>query len=326
VLIQKVDGVWVEDNQMSGGGRIKVGGHSLGRNMYIRDNVLDFVNDNAITIVDTVVGVTEHVEITGNTITNPVASGIFFGADGESFLGVPDMSVRDVTIALNRITGFFAAAGIIGDLPESAADIRIVDNVIQAQRATEIQIGYQYVAGILLKRAANAPTAAGIRVEGNSIVASGPHAVFNVAAIAFFGSLSDLSIARNTVLCDRCGMIGFGIWLRYGAFENVALSDNMVNGAGVALFLGFEQETPGFTLAIGSIHNNQFLGSRNVNAGQVTIDSSPGETIAAQIAGNYIQGGVGYGMLCSGGGMILLTDLVANNFAGNARGDLSGCS
>ncbi len=139
ILVRKVDGVWIEHNQMSGGGRIKTGGAGLGRNMHIRHNALDFVNDNRITIVDRSAGVTEHVEITGNTIINPVTSGIFFGADGPKFAAVPGMILRDVTIARNRISGFFSDAGIVGKLPLTAENTEIQDNFIENRRDTAIQ-------------------------------------------------------------------------------------------------------------------------------------------------------------------------------------------
>lgn len=81
ISVQRVDGVWIEDNHLSGGGRIGAGGLGLGRNMYIRHNVIEFVNDNAITIVDIDRGddsdeciepcLTEHVEITDNVIREP---------------------------------------------------------------------------------------------------------------------------------------------------------------------------------------------------------------------------------------------------------------
>ena len=50
VVYNNVDEVWIEHNHLSGGGRIKAG--EPGRNIFIRHNILDLVNDNAITIVD----------------------------------------------------------------------------------------------------------------------------------------------------------------------------------------------------------------------------------------------------------------------------------
>ena len=50
IVALNVDGLWVTDNKLSGGGRIKIG--RPGRNIYIRRNTLNFVNDNAITFVN----------------------------------------------------------------------------------------------------------------------------------------------------------------------------------------------------------------------------------------------------------------------------------
>ena len=97
ILVKNVKDLWIENNHLSGGGRIKAGGP--GQNIYIRDNIIDFVNDNGITIVDEgqkivdkdgnnlciSVGMrnTQNIEISGNTIIDAVATGIFFGADGQ---------------------------------------------------------------------------------------------------------------------------------------------------------------------------------------------------------------------------------------------------
>jgi hypothetical protein len=326
ILVRRVDGVWIENNQMSGGGRIKTGGAGLGRNMYIRNNVLDFVNDNGITIVDTVAGVTEQVEITDNTITNPVSSGIFFGADGEPNGDVPGMILRNVTVARNHVSGFFHI-GIIGFLPESAADVQVVDNFVLSQRDRDIRVGNHYVAGILIRRgnAAMVP-ATDIQVEGNTVMASGIHAVFNVAGMPIQGPISELGIANNEVLCDGCGSIDQGIWLRLGAFENVEIRDNTVDGARTALAVGYRlNEPPVITVANIDIVNNSFLNSISEYSGQISITANQGESIEAQIAENRIHGGTGFGILCQGAGTFLLTDLSTNDFIGNAGGDISGC-
>ena len=117
VHVARVDGLWIEHNLMSGGGRIQAGGSSLGRNMHINNNTLDFVNDNGITISDKVAGITEDVEIADNTITNPVTSGILIGGDGEEAGRTEGMILRNIVIRRNRISGFFVSSGILGTCP-----------------------------------------------------------------------------------------------------------------------------------------------------------------------------------------------------------------
>jgi len=323
VLVQRVDGVWVENNQMSGGGRIKTGGGGLGRNMYIRNNVLDFVNDNGITIVDGVPGTTEHVEITDNTIIDPVTSGIFFGGDGEEAADVPGMIVQDVTIARNRISGFWATAGIIGTLPLNVAEVRILKNVVQTVRDTPIRPGFQFVTGIILKRGSSATElATGVRVEGNTVLASGTHAVYNVGAIVLGGLTRGLTVGNNEVRCDGCSGIERGIVLSGRVHENIMLHNNRVVGAGIALHLGYLAS--GLTITNADISGNEFLASTS-SSGQITIDTNPGETVEARIERNRIHGGAAWGILCRGDGTFLLMGLLTNDFAGNARGDISGC-
>jgi hypothetical protein len=285
--------------------------------MYIQNNTLDFVNDNAITIVDRGPYVTEHVEITNNTIINPVVSGIYFGADGDDFIDVPGMTLRDVTIAGNRIVGFFATAGIIGRLPESATKVYVIDNFVQNQRDTP-KPGNFYVHGIMLDHSNSAPEpATDIRVDGNTVVASGIDSVLDTAGIRVRGSVSGLSIANNKVLPKDRGTIGRGIRLGFSV-ENVEVHTNTVNGTGVALDL--EER-----ITNANIHNNILLNSTSASDGQIRIDVHSGETIEARIAENRIQGGAGYGILCKDDGTFLLTDLLTNDFIDNARGNIAGC-
>jgi hypothetical protein len=332
ILVQRVDGVWIEHNLMSGGGRIKAGGAGLGRNMYIRHNVLDLVNDNGITIVEynlaeTTTSTTEHIEITDNTITNPVTSGIFFGADGEEAGLSEGMVLRDVVIARNHISGFFVGAGIVGQLPRTTEDVQIVDNLIINARDTDIS---GFVSGILLnQQSPEVGPATDLYIEGNTVLASGTHSVLNVGGIVLrtANRISGLTVSGNEVRCDGCPIdIRFdaliaGIWLWFGDFEHVTIHNNRVVRANNALQLGSSA-----TVTDASIEDNEFLDSVNPLIGQITLSTDSGDTVEARIAGNRIHGGAGYGILCSGSGTFLLTDLQMNDIADNARGDIWGCS
>lgn len=328
VLVQKVDNVWIEDNTMSGGGRIKTGGGGLGRHMYIRRNTLDFINDNGITIVDTVEGITEHVEISDNVIVNPVTSGIFFGADGEPSLPVPRMILRDVTIARNSISGYYATAGIIGDPPDVTEDVGILDNVIVNSRDTDVRPGFHYVGGIVLARLLTARDATGLRVEGNQVSASGPHASMNIAGIYLTGPMSGLRLVSNGIGCDLCAGLDAGIWVRIGAFENLQITGNQIADAWNALVFGSGLALPSLLeITGGSIAGNTLARSRSPLGGQIVLQVNDGETIEAAVVYNRIENGTGLGILCSasGSGTLLLGDLASNTFSGNVAGDLSGC-
>lgn len=332
ILVQRVDGVWIEANRLSGGGRIKTGSGGLGRHMYIRNNVLNFVNDNGITIVDAIPGVTEHVEISDNTIVNPAGTGIFFGADGETAGLVEGMVLRDLMIARNHVSGFFVGAGILGQLPRTTERVQIVDNVVQNTRDTDISRDF-FVSGIFLSQeSAMADPATDLRVEGNTVLASGIHAVLNVGGMVLRtrGAMRGVTIAGNEVRCEGCPIglrgdaLAAGIWLWFGTFDDVVVHGNRVVRANDALQLGAQNGLV-TTITGASIENNEFLDSRNPFLGQITISTFPSDTVEARIAGNRIHGGAGYGILCSGGGTVLLTDLLVNDFGDNVAGDISGC-
>jgi len=329
ILVPRVDGVWIERNVMSGGGRIKTGGGGLGRNMHITNNALQFVNDNAITIVDTSPGVTELVEIVDNTIVDPVVSGIFFGGDGEEASTVEGMAVRDLVIAGNRIYGFFATAGIIGRLPRTAERITIDDNIISNARQSDVRPGLQFVSGIILaQQSPEAAPATDFRVARNRIIASGPHAIIDIGGIVFRGAVgySDLDISDNDVECSGCPIhlrldaLGFGIRLWSGTFNRVSVTGNRVVSASEALRIGEFA-----IVSDGLIERNDFTASKNQFNGQITVLASAGQSIAARVANNDITDGAGYGILCSGEGQIVLTGLLTNNLANNAAGAIGNC-
>lgn len=146
IVILNAEDVLVENNNLSEGGRIKVG--RPGRRVVIRNNTLYNINNNAITVVDRLpVSISSDILIEGNTITNPLGSGIFFGADGQS-VGTETLEVYDVTIRNNVIMGDFNTACITGTLPNKTARIYISNNTCRKTGSAGT-----FVAGILLNRA-----------------------------------------------------------------------------------------------------------------------------------------------------------------------------
>lgn len=315
ISVRRVDGVWIEHNHLSGGGRIKAGNLGLGRNMYIRHNIIEFVNDNAITVTDIKSGetdkciepcLTEHVEITDNVIVNPITVGIFFGADGQNN-DVPGMTLRDVTIARNRIEGFFGA-GIHGILPAETSDVHITDNLVRSQPPT-IKKG----AAVSLK---NGPgdTATDIRIERNTFIASGE---FGGDGMLFQGPMNDLIIADNDIRCDGCRSIQRGFRFRVAGVEQLELRNNTVVEASTALQIVTD-------ITNGRIQDNEFRDSTNEHSGQIILSLDEGEAVDASIARNRIEGGAGHGIYCQGDGAFDLV-IIGNDFAGNAKMDIAGC-
>jgi hypothetical protein len=97
IVLLNCDNVVVRDNNLSNGGRIKVG--RPGRFCLIENNWLYGVNDNGITVVNIEdVGDTSDITIRGNTILHPATVGIFAGSDGDdqSLSGQQDVRLRIV--------------------------------------------------------------------------------------------------------------------------------------------------------------------------------------------------------------------------------------
>lgn len=406
VLIRTVDGARVENNRLSGGGGIHVGGGV--RNVSIRNNLIDFVNEQGISIVDidrthpgedacrplsppsrfeqsgsegdgpvAVSGqesqpggrenlsaaqppsnITERVKIIGNTILNQVGHGIFFGADGgcNDSLG---MALRDVEIRGNYIRGFFYASGITGVFPATTDRVRVTYNTVVAVRESKKPLALPlYTAGISLSRG-DCPIdpATNIQVTGNTLVAAGPYGEFNVGGLRIEagvnadeidvlckprvgsdgpGPLSNLWVLNNTVRCERGSTSGtachpgatpgvdHGIFLTTGEFANVILRGNRVAGATTALGLG-QSVGPVLTVTGAVVERNVFSNSTHPDLGQITVALQGGGRIEARVVNNAVRGGAGYGILCKGMGMFLLTDLITNDFSGNVKGDHFGC-
>lgn len=321
ILVLNPDGAWIEHNRLSGGGRIKVG--RPGQNFYIRHNQIDLVNDNAITIVDDNGNrgcaqlknpcVTEQVEITDNTINNPVGVGIFFGADGDPS-DDPEMVLRNITITRNHISGFFTGA-IKGVLPAITENVNVTQNTIEARRSRE-KLKELHTQGILIKRGdAATQTATGITVEANTLLAVGNYATFSVSGLTFQGDMTGLTVTNNQIRCQDCSGIRRGIWFTDGVFQTVEVSNNLVNGTIDAI-----QVTA--NLVDATVGHNQFLNSTGNQAGQISIALNPGEMVRAQIVQNQIRDGANFGIFCRGNGRFDLA-IADNSFVGHEDREIS---
>jgi len=332
ILVLNVKNVWIENNHLSGGGRIKAG--RPGKNMYIRNNIIDFVNDNGITIVD--VGkinddacisagrkITKNVEITGNTIINPVSSGIFFGVDGQ-ITDDPGFETKNITIKGNKVSGFFTGAGIRGILPGGGAkNIYITNNDIESIRGSKFDTP-KNPNGIEIQRGNCAREAvSNLFINDNKVVVLGGQSEFD-SGFFFNGrepTMTDISIENNNILCDNCARLEKGIYFHNGNFEKISVKHNHITAASNAFKLGRADTAVSMKNVL--IENNFFFDSTNKSSGQVSLIVSPEQLVEAKISENIIQGGSGYGIYCKNDGELFITDLLSNQYLNNENGPLS---
>jgi len=245
------------------------------------------------------------------------------------------LSTKDAAVAApaNIVIEHCGFDVIRGFLPAQTENVHIVDNFIRAVREREVPgrlLGPRLnIAGIQLKRAVAATDPAGaaqIRIEGNTVLATGEHAVFNGGGMIFQGPLRTLRVSNNHVRCNNCRSIHPGILIRLGVFGNLALHDNIVVGATDALRLGGTSRSQ-LVITDANIYDNQFLRSTRDHLGQITVQLVRKEDLVqARIADNYLHGGVGPGVLCTGSGDRELL-IEANSIHTPAdQEDIAGCS
>lgn len=197
VLLLNCNNCRVDGNHLSEGGRIKLG--RPGRELYIRDNIVERANDNAITVVDIGAGESVAIRILNNRVLSPKSVGIFFGADGESQMD-PALTTRDVRISGNSIRGDWETACILGTLPARANKIEVVRNSCLKTGTTGA-----FRAGIVIKRTNGAvERTQDIKIERNRISASDGLADLGVppldmGGLLVMGNHSGFSVHGNII-------------------------------------------------------------------------------------------------------------------------------
>jgi hypothetical protein len=306
VVVLGVQNLRVENNRLSHGGRIKAGGHGQGRDMVIRDNRLNFINDNGITIVDRGKGITQDVHIINNEVNNAVGVGIFFGSDGEEFASTDGMALQRIAVRGNTISGAFNTAGIKVHLPPQAKSVLVRSNKIWSSRPRPVETPRRPPSGILVLRhqqLTQPETATGIALKDNQIFI-GRNGSYHNGAIRLEGSMYSPVISRNSVGClDKgCGgIVDSGIWLRRGTIPKPQISFNRISRAlEAALRIGWQGEPidlPEHAL----IEKNYFSGvpSRQ-GIGRIWLQAKDKDVrIRATISENRINN-TGWGVYCSG--------------------------
>lgn len=210
--------IWVLNNDLSAGARIKVG--RGGRNVFIRSNKLNFINDNGITMAMRGTAalpegnVTENVHIEDNIIINPAVTGIFIGADGEDKTD-PAMYVKNVIVARNIIymnTPYTGQEGTFNTTPRGFAitapsggvyDLSVVDNTIVMTNVTP-----NFASEVIRVGAADLPV----------------------------GTMDRVTISRNKIYTPYKNQTGIYVGPLY-AINDLVISDNIIDGANEAVYL-----------------------------------------------------------------------------------------
>jgi pectate lyase-like protein len=209
ILVLPAEDVWIENNDLSHGGRIHFGGGTGGavtRNVWVTNNKIDFVNDNGITfpmngsVAIPTGAITEKVFITGNSIKNPMASGIFFGVDGQQdddpTIILRDIHISDNTIWLDGVDSDDGVVGIRGTLPagtSSAENILIESNIVRvADALTTTPYGIQ-----ISQATSTNVMGRAITIRGNHVV--GP-ATAGYIGISIVATVGDLLLEQNTIV------------------------------------------------------------------------------------------------------------------------------
>jgi hypothetical protein len=217
-----VEDVLIENCDLSGGGRIKVG--RPGKRMVVRNNVLRNVNDNAITFADSgqAATVNEDILVEGNSISNPIGSGIFIGADGER-AGYAGKTFRNVMVRNNTIQGDFGTAGITLTTTDIFENIVVHDNIVRKTGSSG-----RFVVGIVLgtSEAISHPTRY-VTIENNRVSAEEAGAMQNGAVFLKPATNDTCVVTGNT--CDSGSERKLALRLR-GPYQGTLFA-NMVIGA-----------------------------------------------------------------------------------------------
>jgi hypothetical protein len=220
IVVTVADNVLVEDNVLSEGGRIKVG--RPGNTFTIRRNRIYSVNDNGITVVDTAGGTTTNILIENNEIVNPIRSGIFFGADGQTE-GDSSMVLSDVVVRYNKVRGTYITNCITGVLPNNATRISITDNVCHK---TGAYVASTFPGGIGLNRNNTGVTpVTNLTIARNSVTSDVPNALNALAGIFLAGPSTAACIVNNHV-----SNTATAIYIRDTALNTIAMCNDIGTG------------------------------------------------------------------------------------------------
>jgi len=256
--------------------------------LFITNNVVENVNDNAITVVDSGHGTSRYIHIESNVILNPLNTGIFFGADGEQITD-PAVTTTDVHVANNTIVGDWSGACINGMLPANAARIQVVNN-----QCTKTGSSGPFAVGILVSRVNGSHPFTRDVLVGFNTVAVGSGVRFDPAGILVKGNHQGVRVVGNSVRNT-----GERTILLSGTIREATVAENLVTGGAISLAGN----------VVGSVHDNQITDS--LDSGLYVVGT--GAAITASLKDNIIRRTTQQCVLFDGAG-IYEVDLIGNTF------------
>lgn len=244
IVILNVNKVLIENNVLSEGGRIKAG--RPGNDIVIRNNSLNNINDNGITIVNFGTNTSKNALIENNAIHNALGSLVFFGSDGEEH-GHLEQIVESVTIRGNTLTGQSNYA-ITGTLPNHSRKIYIYNNTfVKSPKAGYPLYPGSFDIGFSLNRATE------------SVL-----------------PVKDATIISNTLTLQPGASFPTGGVFVKSPQENLCILNNTYNFQGSGAAINFSPTTSGDA----DVHGNTFnsVGTQVRNDGTIVLDTS-GDTL-----------------------------------------------
>lgn len=313
IVLLHCEDCWVQGNHLEQGGRIKVGRPS--KRIHITNNIVNYVNDNGITIVDTVdSALTEDSLITDNILKNCLSSCIYVGADGQGETSL--ITNQRIIVARNIISGYWDVAGITVTGTTTAREIHIVDNII-IHDATTLAAD----AGINVSRQDIATAAAeNIIIARNTIVLRNG-ALFSLAGIEFGGAggFQTAVIENNNLSTSNIRLTGTLSTLRFAqntfvrlittaglVLTNVVMVDNILADGSTNAMMSF----PSTTAISGLIARNVI---RQSGTG-IGIEFNGAATHTVNLIDNNITVGTGAAISFTGGAALATTAQRWNNF------------
>lgn len=296
ILTLHCNGVWIEDNHVSHGLRIKAGG--VGDRLIIRNNLVDEPNDNGITIA-THEGktITANYIIQGNIIRAAKGSSIYIGKDTDP-LGIDQGGIvyKNILIDGNIILGpvGYGQSMITVHLAGVTERIHIVNNVLENSGSLQ-----QFTQGIesSIQDDTWGKPGTDLLVAGNTVEGNFDHAGI------WIRSWSRVRIAHNQV--SRGSSNG----IRLGAVDTATIQSNMISNCAIGIHL----EDSTHLVATGN--SLRELSSHGV----LLSTSDTDKKTSLHFTGNQVSENAGSGITEQGAG-VFDTHYLFNDLRGNASG------
>ncbi|MEZ4847687.1 MAG: right-handed parallel beta-helix repeat-containing protein [Bacteroidia bacterium] len=298
VLAQEV---WIENNLIEGGGRIKAGG--IGEKIIIKDNIVKNPNDNGITIAIPHTGphvISTQYIIKNNFVEKALGSAIYIGDDGKKETDpnrTGDNIFKSIIIEGNTLIGPGTKLMIYISLASETKRIHIVNNIIESRDLT----GQEFTNGILVKI-----NESDIGREGSDFLIANNtiSGKFDHGSI-WINQLNNARIVNNQLTSS--GARG----LRLHKVTDAVISGNIIDNCGLGIFVS--RNATGLLFEHNIIKNNSHEGI------WLNTESSD-DRIQAQFVNNQISNTATKLPLMEKGPGVFDTRYFMNSFFNNSMG------